>query len=166
MGETLAKLAGLIGLGVTLAALGFALWKGGRAERQAAVAYFVASLVSIIFQKLSPAGFMLPALLTDGAVAVFFLWLAVRYSNLWLGALMIVQGLVFAIHALAMGEEMNWYWRGLNIYFLWINISSLLIILLIFGATIAAMRRRAARRKAEANPASPPLSSDEAAPFP
>ncbi|MDO8377636.1 hypothetical protein [Phenylobacterium sp.] len=58
-----------------------------------AVAFQVVNLVTLVAAR------PVPHLILDGVLALGFLALAVRYASLWLGAVMLLQGVQFSLHA-------------------------------------------------------------------
>lgn len=81
---------------VTLAA-----WlKGWWPERMGASAYLFATILLYILQHtIGLTGMSTVLLSLDGLVGVVFLVLAVRYTSLWLGGAMLLQGVQFSLHA-------------------------------------------------------------------
>lgn len=91
--------------GETVAALGVCLvgWlKGGPGARAASLAFGIGwigwGVVSLAAPSLNAQ--LLPALLWDIWVALAFLYLAIRYNSLWIGAAMIAQGFQLGFRAL------------------------------------------------------------------
>ncbi|MDO8798949.1 hypothetical protein [Phenylobacterium sp.] len=91
----------VIGLWLTvLAACVFALVKGGPAERFGGALTLAISLSFLTVNALLPEQARpIPHLVLDGVLAVGFLFLAVRYASLWIGAVMLLQGIQFSLHA-------------------------------------------------------------------
>jgi hypothetical protein len=91
----------VIGLWLTvLAACVFALVRGGPAERLGGALTLAISLSFLAVNALVPEPARpIPHLVLDGVLAVGFLVLAVRYASLWLGAVMLLQGIQFSLHA-------------------------------------------------------------------
>src|SRR5437868_3937880 len=89
---------------------------------------------------------------SDVALAVGFLYIAIRYSSLWLGAMMILEAIEFALHATQLADPSTPRWHGWIIYLLFNNLLNYLLLLTLFGGAWAAIgkRSRLAREKAEA----------------
>lgn len=143
----------LLGLGGLAIAAGFAWWKGGPPERLGTLTLAVTWLGADLVRSLS--GEMMPTLIllvSDFLTAAGFLYIAMRYSSLWLGAAMMFRAIGFALHATQMSDEDAPRWHGWIIYLLVNNILSYLILLSLIGGTVATIvhRRRQARRKAQA----------------
>ena len=132
---------------------GFALWKGGPAERIGGLMVGASWLGADIAWALS--GQPAPAILlfvSDGLISMGLLYIAIRYSSIWLGAAMLFRAVEFALHAIQMTDADIPRWHGMNLY-LWANNSlNHLVLWTLAGGTIATMskRRRLAREKAEA----------------
>jgi hypothetical protein len=135
----------------------FAWFKGAPAERYGAALY----MASIILGGIFPAmvfGYDLPTLAElglDALVAAGFLWLAIRYNSLWLGAAMMIKGVQLGLHAMHLTDMTDpRSFHGANLYLLALDVVSLMISLTIFFAALASIR---ARRKARASrPATAP----------
>ena len=83
-----------------VAACLFGLLKGGPAERIGAGLTLLISAAFVIVNELVPeAARAVPHLVLDGVLALGFLVLAVRYASLWIGAVMLLQGVQFSLHA-------------------------------------------------------------------
>src|ERR1700753_2774500 len=112
-----------LGLGGAALTCAFAWWKGGPAERYGTTMLIAVWVIADIARGLS--GEKIPTLVmfgTDALEAAGFLYLAVRYSSLWLGAVMIFQSLEFAIHATHMSDADAPRWHGYIVYLLINNI--------------------------------------------
>lgn len=142
----------LVGLVILFGVLAFAVIKGGPAERGSALIYGAFWMFAVLLNKVGDDNeFVLPILAADGAIAFGYLYLAVRYSNLWIASAMIAQGLAFGMHAFALDDQGNvFYWNGGYIYLMAINGLSILGLLLIAGGTVNAMLTRRAGRMATA----------------
>lgn len=78
----------------------FGLLRGGPAERfGAGLTLGIAASFQIINIVLAAEARAVPHLVLDGVLAVGFLVLAVRYASLWLGGVMLLQGVQFSLHA-------------------------------------------------------------------
>ena len=137
--------------GILIAPALFAWFKGGPAERYGGALYvsaIVGTLVLVMF------GYELPTLAElglDAVVATGFLWLAIRYNSLWLGAAMMIKGLQLGLHAMHLTDMTDPTFKSFNLYLLSLDLISVMISMTIFLATLASMR---ARRKARAKRAS------------
>ena len=136
---------------------GLGLWKGGPAERSGAVMILVTWIGSTVIQAMAKA-YVLPLvfLASDAVLAVGLLFLAIRFSSLWLGAAMLLQAIGLSLHAAYFAADKS----DINVYALWLyiagkNAASGAMLLVILAATIASMRRRRPRAAADAAPALP-----------
>jgi len=144
---------------------GLAVWKGGPAERSGAVMILVTWLGSTLIQALAKA-YILPIvfLASDAVLAAGLLFLAIRFSSLWLGAAMLLQATGLSLHAAYFAAEK----ADLDRHTLWLyiagkNLSSFAMLLVILLAGLVAWRKRSLR-PAHARPAeAPPLSGHPAA---
>lgn len=127
----------------------FAIIKGRPAERLGGLLYLVSFLfdtaVVLLAWKFTQ---QLPMLMFDAAVAVGFLVLAIRYNNLWLGAVMMLKGAQLALHATHLTDEADVSVGGWNLYFMGLNTISVMISSTLILATRASLRARRARRAA------------------
>lgn len=144
----------LLGLAGLLVACGFTLWKGGPAERLGALMVLASWVGADIARGFSNE--MVPTvvlLVSDILISGGFLYIAIRYSSLWLGAAMIFQAACFAMHAAQLSDGDAPRWHGWIIYLLINNILSYFVLLALIGGTLATMgrRRKRAREKAEAD---------------
>jgi hypothetical protein len=146
---------------IALAALvvvsGFAVWKGSDAVRAGAVlivvTWFVTLAASAVTRSYVPAGAFLAS---DGIMAVGLLFLAVRYSNWWMGAAMLLQSLALALHAgYFAAERADLSAHVLRNYILGKNLASAGLLLIILAATVASILTRRPREAAEPAPAMP-----------
>jgi hypothetical protein len=130
-------------------AFALAVFKGGRAEREGAILYVALWLATLLVP--APQGsqsYVYVTLIADAAAAFGFLWLAIRYSNLWLAGAMIAQGICFGAHAFRLEDDIATpKWHGMNIYIMVINITSAMVIWLLFFGTITTWRRRVRERR-------------------
>jgi hypothetical protein len=163
----LAKHTGLYLLISLLAICGLAIFKGGRAERQGAILYLSLWIAAMLVPASQGSqSFVYVVLLADAAAAFGFLWLAIRFSNLWLAGAMIAQGICFGAHAFRLEDDVvTPMWRGMNIYLMVMNITSAMVLWLIFFGTISSWKKRIAERKAAAAkvPAPPAIGATAAA---
>lgn len=140
-------LASQIVLGLVVLSAAFAWWKGGPPERVGAlfngvICVGVTLVQALIHESLDT----LPILIADGVLAIGFLILAIRYTSLWLGAAMLLQGMGFTMHSLLLlGVVQPGYG-----YYAAMNVMSLGVLLSIIVGTAHAwaVRRSAARSAA------------------
>src|SRR3569623_1521487 len=87
-------------LAALLVVCGLAIWKGNQALKADTIlilgTWFVTLAASAITRSYVPA---ISFLASDGILAAGLLFLAVRYSNWWMGAAMLLQALSLALHA-------------------------------------------------------------------
>jgi hypothetical protein len=132
----------------TVATVGFALWKGDRATRAAAVAFGLLDVATFIvnptFRNIASETILL---VIDFICAVTFLLLAVRYASLWLGAAMIFQAAQFSLHAYYLVMELPH-----DLLHAWINNADDwgIMVSIVVGVVLAIRRRQAlAQEEAE-----------------
>jgi len=142
----------LLGLaGLVLVCL-FAWWKGGPPERlgtlMLAVGWVGADIARGFSNQLVPTATLF---ISDIALAIGFLYIAIRYSSLWLGAMMMLQASAFALHATQMTASDEPRWHGWIVYLALNNLINYLLLLVLAGGTLATIlrRRRLAREKAQ-----------------
>jgi hypothetical protein len=143
----------LLGLASLIVTCAFAWWKGGPPERLGTLMVAAVWLGSDLVRGFG--GQMVPTitlLVSDSLIAAGFLYVAVRYSSLWLGAAMMFQAISFALHAAEMSDADAPRWHGWIVYLLISNILSYFVLMALTGGTIATIlrRRRRARDKAQA----------------
>ena len=144
---------------------GLAVWKGGPAERSGAVMILVAWLGSTLIQALAKA-YILPIvfLASDAVLAAGLLFLAIRFSSLWLGAAMLLQAFglcLFVVFFVVVKADLDRH--TLRLYIAGKNLSSFAMLLVILVAGLVAWRKRSLR-SAPARPVeAPPLSGHAAA---
>ncbi|HEY4029561.1 MAG TPA: hypothetical protein VGM25_04415 [Caulobacteraceae bacterium] len=138
---------------------GLALWKGGSAERSGGVMILVTWIGSTVIQAMAKA-YVVPIvfLASDAVLAAGLLFLAIRFSSLWLGAAMLLQAIGLSLHAAYFAADKT----DINVYALWLyiagkNAASYTMLLVILAATLASMRRR--RRARGASDPAPALPS-------
>jgi hypothetical protein len=88
-----------------LAAAAFAVWKGGPAERLAAVVIILNIAVSDTGAALSPDNISLIRLVDDGLTALIMLAITVRFSALWMGGMMLFFAAQFSLHSFYLVTE-------------------------------------------------------------
>jgi len=142
--------AGVAVLAVTSA---WTWWKGGPAERLGTLIYGIGWLGADAWRALSNQSVpVIPMFVSDIAMSLGFLYIAIRYSSLWVGAAMLLQAGNFYLHAAGLADPSRPRWHGMIIYLLANNILSYLILLALASGTLATIlkRQRDSRRKAEA----------------
>ena len=142
-------LIGLVGL---IVACVFAWWKGGPAERLGILMLVVSWLGADIARGFSNQMVPLTTMfVSDAVLAAGFLYIAIRYSSLWLGGMMILQAAAFALHATQLSDSSAPRWHGWIIYLLLNNLINYSLLLVLCGGTFATIlrRRKRAREKAE-----------------
>ena len=133
----------------------FAWLKGRPAERYGSLVYLAAFLLDIPLALIT--GKILPVesvLFVDGLAALGFLFLALRYNSLWLGAAMMLKGAELGLHAFHLTEEADPQLGAFNLYVLALDALEMMMVLSLFAGTLASIR---ARRRAAAQPAPPNL---------
>ncbi len=144
-----------IGTIVLIAAFAFALWKGDAAERVGGGLNLAAGLFAMFLHPLLDPDIQPVAQMgVDAALAAGFLFLAIRFASLWLGAAMLLQAVQFSLHAYYMVGDLkhDLLFARVN------NIDTLGIVIALVGGTAVSWRRRVRKREAEAQKAvaSPP----------
>jgi hypothetical protein len=143
----------LLGLAGLVATCGFAWWKGGPPERlgslMLAIAWVGADTARGFSNQMVPT---ITLFVSDIVLAVGFLYIAIRYSSLWLGAVMMFQAIEFALHAIQLNSTDAPRWHGWILYLLINNLLNYLLLLTLTGGTVATIlrRRRQVREKAAA----------------
>jgi len=127
-------------LAFAIATCALALWKGGTAERVAALLILVNTTI-FIAKPLLPASLVgVTFLMADAMTAFGMLALTLRYGSLWLGGAMLLYAAQFALHAYYFVTE-----RPADLFKATVNNLNFLGILLCLALGIAtAVRRRAA----------------------
>jgi hypothetical protein len=131
-------------MGVLVGVFLFAMWKGDLPERIGATANLGAGLVATAFVAtslqhiLSPDTQSILLLAVDAALAACFLYLALRYASLWVGAALLFQSVQFSLHAyyLVMGAHHDFNYKIIN------NLDTSGINLALLLGTALAWRRR------------------------
>jgi hypothetical protein len=127
----------------------FACWKGGRAERAAAIVIVINVAINEISKHLMPAGDNVVRLVNDGVTAVVLLGVTIRYGAPWMGGVMLFYAAQFAMHSYYLVTERR---IGDYAYALINNINfSGTIWCLIIGAAVAWRRRARMARPAGAS---------------
>jgi hypothetical protein len=123
---------------------GFAIWKGNDAVRAGGVlilaTWFVTLLASAITRSYVPA---IAFLASDAVLAMGLLYLAIRYSNWWIGAAMLLQAIGLSLHAAYFAaEKTDLSHHMLRLYVEGKNFASAAMLAIIIAATIASILRR------------------------
>jgi len=124
--------------GIGVVACLFPLWKGGAAERAAAVVVLANLAIGQTSAWLAPDGNVLIRLCNDGLTAFLLLAITIRYSALWMGGVMLFYAAQFSLHSFYLvTERPHDYWHALfnNVDF------SGVIWCLIIGTAVAWRRR-------------------------
>lgn len=122
----------------------FAYFRGGPPERGGAIVVVVVTVASAIGDITMPEhAFLIARLMAEGAAALGFLIIAIRYGSMWLGGVMLLQASQFSLHAFYFVTE-----RAHDTpYVIVNNLNFLGILACLTAGTLAASRRR---RRAEA----------------
>lgn len=140
----------LLGLAGLVLVCAFAWWKGGPPERLGTLMLALSWIGADVVRGFS--GQMVPTItlfVSDILISAGFLYIAIRYSSLWLGGAMMFRAIGFAVHAAQLnGDEDAPRWHGWIIYLLINNVLSYLVLLTLAGGTLATILQR--RRQAEA----------------
>ena len=121
---------------------GFAAWKGDRAERWGGLMNLAALVLVWTIHNIralvdigDPATLLLVA---DGALALGFLLLAIRYASFWIGGAMILQAVQFSLHAYYLIGEVphDRFYSRVN------NIDTIGILVVIISGAALAWRKR------------------------
>lgn len=134
---------------LTLGICVFALLKGGQAERYGAALILVNALVSSVGDLLFPkADLAVFWLIGDGLTAFGLLIVAVIYASFWLGGVMILYAVLFALHAFyfVTNKPVDLFHAQVN------NADFLAISICLAVGTIIAWRRRAAAAQVTKQP--------------
>ncbi len=147
-GAYLANIYTQLGLISLLAACAFAWWKGGPPERLGTLVVAVVWVSADILRGLS--GQLTPTVVlfaSDILMALGLLFIAVRYSSLWLGLAMLFESFCFALHAIQLDDADAPRWHGMIVYLLLNNILSYLVLATLTGGTFATITERSRVRK-------------------
>lgn len=133
----------------------FALWKGGHAERSAALVVLANIAIGQLGRAVAPGADGMIRLVNDGLTALVLLGVTVRYGAMWMGGVMLFYAAQFAMHSYYL-VTMRKTGDYLNALINNINFTGIIWCLVI--GTVVAWRRRAviARgQRAQAAPAAP-----------
>jgi len=128
----------------------FAVWKGGPAERAAALVVMVNVLIGQTGQVIAPRSDDIIRLINDGLTAMVLLGITVRYAALWMGGVMLFFAAQFSLHSfyLVTGRSASDYLHALINNIDWSGITWCLII-----GTVVAWRARVRKARGTAPPA-------------
>ena len=142
-----------VGLATLFVTGAFAWWKGGAPERLGTLVFGLGTVGADIWRAANgQQAPVMPLFAVDLMMALGFLYIAIRYSSLWLGAAMLLLAASFTLHAAGLSDPARPRWHGMIIYLLANNVLSYLTLLALAGGTVATIvrRQRAVRRKAAA----------------
>ena len=136
MGNTITSPLGAL---LLLLCGGFALCKGGRAERWGAALIFVTNVMGDAASFAGGPDFpYFINFVLDLTLPVGLLLLAVSFSSLWLGFAMLLQGVALACYAMqSTGDGLQRHQ-----YAHWVNMLTTLMLLSVVAGTSASWRRR------------------------
>ncbi|HEY5106449.1 MAG TPA: hypothetical protein VII73_06710 [Caulobacteraceae bacterium] len=136
-----------LGIVLLIGTLLLALWKGGVAERIGACLNVGNGFVTMALHPfLNPDAAAIATLAFDAIAAVGFLFLAMRYASLWLGAAMLFQAVQFSLHAYYLVNTLS-----PDVTHAWINnFDTTGINIAIILGTVSVWRRRVRTRVAPA----------------
>lgn len=130
----------------------FALWKGGFAERAAAVVVIVNVIIGETGAFIAPGSEGVIRLVNDGLTAMVLLGVTVRYAAFWMGGVMLFFAAQFSLHAFYLVMELPSDYRHALIN----NIDFSGIIWCLIIGTAVAWRARVRRTRAERSDAVEP----------
>ena len=132
-------------LGATFGVAAFAILKGDAAVRWAAVTQIVASAISLFYSAMSADLIETFELAMGLVTAAIYLWLAVRFANLWIGGAMLLQAAEFSLDSLYLVTD-----RPLDHLHAWINNTCEwgVVLCTLVGTVLAIVRRRTVAREA------------------
>jgi hypothetical protein len=130
---------------------GFAIWKGGLAERAGALLIATTWIVTLVASAATQSYMPATAFLTSDAImAIGLLFLAVRYSSWWMGVAMLVQAAVLSFHAAYFGADQTEISKKvLHFYVMGKNLASIGLLVIILAATVASIIKRSRLRSRE-----------------
>lgn len=112
---------------------------GGFAERRGAVMILIAVYGTLAAQTVTHESIpLVPLLAIDFILACGFLWLALKYSSLWLGLAMLAQAAELGLHAMFLSDESP----GHGVHVLVLTLVSWLLLAFLFVGTLSSWRRR------------------------
>jgi hypothetical protein len=133
---------------------GLAIWQGSVAVRFGGILVLLTWLITLIAatiagtEQLAPLAF----LVSDAILAAGLLLLAVRFSNWWMGAAMLLQAASLSFHAAYFAtDKADLSFALENLYVLGKNLASVAMLLVLLTATLVGIvKRRQAQRGAGA----------------
>ena len=136
----------VVGNGVLIGSCLFAWLKGRPAERYGGLVYFASAVLDVLLALITRNALPIEQeLFIDGLAAVGFLFLALRYNSLWLGAAMMLKGIQLALHAFHLTGDADPRIGPLNVYILALDVGAYLISGTLIAGTIASIRARRRR---------------------
>ena len=135
-----------LGVALTLAICGFALWKGGREERLASAAFLVSIAVTLLFRDQRWPALQRGAFVADSALLVTFFVMAMRTSRFWPLAAAGFQLLAVMTHVAKMIDPALQQWAYITAGVIW----TYLVLVTIAIGTWNAWRGRSQPAKAVA----------------
>jgi hypothetical protein len=138
-------IAPILNLLFVLGAL-FALWKGGVAERSAAVVVIVNVIIGEVGKRLAVDNDAVIRLINDGLAALVLLAVTIRFGALWMGGVMLFFAAQFSLHSfyLVTDRASSDYAHAMINNIDWSAINACLII-----GTAVAWRARVRRARAD-----------------
>lgn len=120
----------------------FAVWKGGQAERLGAIIILALVVAERLLQLATPKDWWaILGLCGDALTALGLLAVALRFTSLWLGAVMLFYAAQFTLHAVYLFTDRS---STEPLHVLLNDIDFAAILLCLVAGTIVAWRRRAA----------------------
>ena len=104
-----------VGLATLFLTGAFAWWKGGAPERLGTLVFGLGTVGADVWRAANGEhAAVMPLFAVDLMMALGFLYIAIRYSSLWLGAAMMLLAASFALHAcvalVATNREISFSW--------------------------------------------------------
>ncbi len=132
-----------------LTACAYALWKGGRAERYAALIILMNFAIgAVVMHMTGRRDDLVPRLINDGLAAALLLVVTVIYGSPWLGLAMLLYGAQFSLHAYYFVTERR---VGDHLFSVINNIQfGLIMVCLVAGTTMSWLGRIRAAKAAAA----------------
>jgi hypothetical protein len=124
-------------------ACGFAIWKGGQAERLGGVLILTFAILWEASAVLPPDVRTTIQLVCDFLTALGLLAIAVRYASLWLGGVLLFQALQFSLHSFYFVTHK----ASDNLHATINNLNMAAILTCLAAGTAVAWRRRTAGRR-------------------
>ena len=121
-----------------------ALLKGGAPERLGAAAMILEWVGEVVADRFGNFHHIaiVPTLFLDFCLAAMLLGLALKYGRLWIGAAMILQSVMLAMHAMVLSDDAPGYY----LYATCLNATTCLLLFSLLTGSVSAWRRRRALR--------------------